>query len=588
MKMNITLLKIFFIICFIASCDNNENEKPNILIFLSDDQGWGDLSINGNTNLSTPNIDNIGKNGAIFDRFYVSPVCSPTRAELLTGKYFFRSGVNGVTKGYERLDLDFTLISDFFKEKKYNTGLFGKWHNGSQPPYHPNSRGFDEFYGFTSGHWGNYFDPVLERNSKITKGKGYISDDISSKAISFMKNSKESFFTFISFNTPHSPMQVPESFLENKKLIKRGRYKENESILKTKAALAMVENLDYNVGRVLDSLKKYNKIENTIVIFFSDNGPNGFRWNNDLKGKKGSTDEGGVRVPFLLQWPKKIKKGIQIDQITSVLDIFPSLIDLTNLSSNINFDGRSFVEYLDKPELKDDKRKIFSYWGNKISVRNNNFILDHNDELFDLRSDEQQLKPVVNSQNDYAELTNAKKNWKDRVVGKYINKKEKRRFTVNFSSQIDTHLPARDAEITGQLKRSSIHANCSFIENWIDVEDYIYWEIDVMEDSTAKAELYYTLAPEDVGTKISIEYENKVYEKVLSEYFDSNLVGKKIDIVERTESYTKDFKKIDIGEIDFKKGKSTLKIRTNKIIGKKSIDFRLLILKKKSNQLKIN
>ena len=582
MKVNITLLKIFFIICFIASCDNNENEKPNILIFLSDDQGWGDLSINGNTNLSTPNIDNIGKNGAIFDRFYVSPVCSPTRAELLTGKYFFRSGVNGVTKGYERLDLDFTLISDFFKEKKYNTGLFGKWHNGSQPPYHPNSRGFDEFYGFTSGHWGNYFDPVLERNSKITKGKGYISDDISSKAISFMKNSKESFFTFISFNTPHSPMQVPESFLENKKLIKRGRYKENESILKTKAALAMVENLDYNVGRVLDSLKKYNKIENTIVIFFSDNGPNGFRWNNDLKGKKGSTDEGGVRVPFLLQWPKKIKKGIQIDQITSVLDIFPSLVDLTNLSSNIDFDGRSFVEYLDKPQLKDDKRKIFSYWGNKISVRNNNFILDHNDELFDLRSDEQQLKPVVNSQNDYAELTNAKKNWKDRVVGKYINKKEKREFTVNFSSQIDTHLPARDAEITGQLKRSSIHANCSFIENWTDVEDYIYWEIDVMEDSTAKAELYYTLAPEDVGAKISIEYENKVYEKVLSEYFDSNLVGKKIDIVERTESYTKDFKKIDIGEIDFKKGKSTLKIRTNKIIGKKSIDFRLLILKKNS------
>ena len=116
MKMNITLLKFFFIVCFIASCDNNENEKPNILIFLSDDQGWGDLSINGNTNLSTPNIDNIGKNGAIFERFYVSPVCSPTRAELLTGKYFFRSGVNGVTKGYERLDLDFTLISDFFKE----------------------------------------------------------------------------------------------------------------------------------------------------------------------------------------------------------------------------------------------------------------------------------------------------------------------------------------------------------------------------------------------------------------------------------------------------------------------------------------
>lgn len=574
-------IKIFFISLIIACKDFKEN-NPNILIFLSDDQGWGDLSINGNPNISTPNIDGIAENGAIFNRFYVSPVCSPTRAELLTGKYFFRSGVNGVTKGYERLDLDFTLISDFFKEKKYKTGLFGKWHNGSQPPYHPNSRGFDEFYGFTSGHWGNYFDPVLERNSKITRGKGYISDDISNKAISFMKNSKAPFFTFISFNTPHSPMQVPTSFLENKMVIKRGRYKDKENILKTKAALAMVENLDYNVGRVLDSLKKYKKIQNTIVIFFSDNGPNGYRWNNDLKERKGSTNEGGVRVPFLIQWPNEIKKGIQIKQIASVLDIFPSLVELTDLSSNINFDGLSFVKYLNNPLLKDDKRKIFSYWGNKISVRNNNFILDYNDELYDLRSDEQQLKPIVNSQNDYTELINAKKNWKERVVGKYINKKEKRRFTVNFSSQIDTHLPARDAEITGQLKRSSIHANCSFIENWTDVEDYIYWEIDVMEDSTAKAELYYTLAPEDVGTKISIEYENKVYEKVLSEYFDSNLVGKKIDIVERTESYTKDFKKIDIGEIDFKKGKSTLKIRTNKIIGKKSIDFRLLILKKNS------
>ena len=114
--MKISLLKNFLVACFFASCTASKNEKPNILIFLSDDQGWGDLSINGNTNLSTPNIDKIGKNGAVFDKFYVSPVCSPTRAELLTGKYFFRSGVKGVTKGYERLDLNFTLISNFFKD----------------------------------------------------------------------------------------------------------------------------------------------------------------------------------------------------------------------------------------------------------------------------------------------------------------------------------------------------------------------------------------------------------------------------------------------------------------------------------------
>ena len=180
-------IKFFFIICLFG-CSSKDQNKPNILIFLSDDQGWGDLSFNGNINLSTPNIDGIAKNGAAFDRFYVSPVCAPTRAELLTGKFFIKSGVNGVTIGYERMNLDQSLISEYFKEKDYKTGVFGKWHNGSQPPYHPNSRGFDEFYGFTSGHWGNYYDPIIENNGEITRGKGYISDDITNKAISFIKN----------------------------------------------------------------------------------------------------------------------------------------------------------------------------------------------------------------------------------------------------------------------------------------------------------------------------------------------------------------------------------------------------------------
>jgi len=343
---------------------------------LSDDQGWGDLSFNGNSNLNTPNIDGIANNGAAFDRFYVSPVCSPTRAELLTGKFFIRSGVNGVTRGYERMNLDHILISDYFKEKDYRTGVFGKWHNGSQPPYHPNSRGFDEFYGFTSGHWGNYYDPVLENNGEITRGKGYISDDITNKAISFIKNSEKPFFTYISYNTPHSPMQVPKSYLKDKNIVLKGRYSDKENIKKTQAALAMVENLDYNVGKVIDSLKKYKLYDNTIIIYFSDNGPNGNRWNNDLKERKGSTNEGGVRVPFFIQWPNKIPSGTKVAQISSVLDIFPSLIELTNNSSKIDFDGLSFNKYLQDQKLKDNKRKIFSYWNNKISVRNNRFILD--------------------------------------------------------------------------------------------------------------------------------------------------------------------------------------------------------------------
>ena len=364
------LIFLSILIQFFISCKNDTN--PNILIILTDDQGWGDLSINGNTNLKTPNIDNIALNGASFERFYVSPVCSPTRAELLSGKFFVRSGVNGVTRGYERMNTDVKLISDFFKGKKYKTGAFGKWHNGSQPPYHPNNRGFDEFYGFTSGHWGNYFDPILEKNGKIIKTEGYINDVITNEAISFIKKSNKPFLSFISYNTPHSPMQVPDKYSDGKDILLRGRYSKRENIEKTKAAMGMIENIDENIGNVVRSLKEKGVYENTIIIFFSDNGPNGNRWNNDLKDRKGSTNEGGVRVPFFIQWPKNIKKGLKIKQISSVLDVFPTLLELTGNESLNDLDGMSLKRFLDSPSLLDDERTIFSYWNNRISARNNN------------------------------------------------------------------------------------------------------------------------------------------------------------------------------------------------------------------------
>ena len=166
-----------FILCVVViismfSCTTKKQETPpNIIIILTDDQGWGDLSINGNTNISTPNIDKLAENGVIFDRFYVCPVCSPTRAELLTGRYHVRSGVWETGAGGERMDLDETTIAEVFQQAGYATAAYGKWHNGMQPPYHPNSRGFDDYYGFCSGHWGNYYSPMLEHNGEIVQGK---------------------------------------------------------------------------------------------------------------------------------------------------------------------------------------------------------------------------------------------------------------------------------------------------------------------------------------------------------------------------------------------------------------------------------
>ena len=577
------LIFLSILIQFFISCKNDIN--PNILIILTDDQGWGDLSINGNTNLKTPNIDNIALNGASFERFYVSPVCSPTRAELLSGKFFVRSGVNGVTRGYERMNTDVKLISDFFKGKKYKTGAFGKWHNGSQPPYHPNNRGFDEFYGFTSGHWGNYFDPILEKNGKIIKTEGYINDVITNEAISFIKKSNKPFLSFISYNTPHSPMQVPDKYFDGKDILLRGRYSKRENIEKTKAAMGMIENIDENIGNVVRSLKEKGVYENTIIIFFSDNGPNGNRWNNDLKDRKGSTNEGGVRVPFFIQWPKNIKKGLKIKQISSVLDVFPTLLELTGNESLNDLDGMSLKRFLDSPSLLDDERTIFSYWNNRISARNNNYILDHENNLYDLVKDFYQYNPIEKDNNPhYQKLLNDKNEWLTKVVNPNKEKLTRRPFTINYNTAKYTHLPARDAEINGDLKRSSIHANCSFIENWKNTNDYIFWEIDVLEDGINNIELYYTLEKESVGTEIALEFENQIIKKTIDEFHDPNLVGFEEDKIKRIESYTKDFKKIKIGTMSFKKGLSKLKLKTTKKVGKKSIDFRLLILKNENEK----
>ena len=187
--------------------------KPNIILILADDQGWGDLSSSGNTNLSTPHIDSLKAYGASFENFYVQPVCSPTRAELLTGRYFTRTGVYDTSSGGERINADESTIADLLKEHGYQTAAYGKWHNGMQPPYHPNAKGFDDFYGFASGHWGNYFSPMLEHNGALVKGNGFLVDDLTDHGLQFIENNKdEPFFLYLPYNTPHSPMQVPDAY----------------------------------------------------------------------------------------------------------------------------------------------------------------------------------------------------------------------------------------------------------------------------------------------------------------------------------------------------------------------------------------
>src|ERR1044071_6899395 len=190
--------------------------RPNVVILLADDQGWGDLRISGNTNLQTPNIDALARAGACLDRFYVQPLCSPTRAEFLTGRYHPRTGVRGVSTGLERMNADEITIAQPLRGRGYRTGAFGKWHNGSQWPYHPNARGFEDYYGFTSGHWGEYFNPPLEHNGQPVRGKGFITDDLTDHALAFIEQNKaKPFFCYVPYNTPHSPFCVPDEYWQH-------------------------------------------------------------------------------------------------------------------------------------------------------------------------------------------------------------------------------------------------------------------------------------------------------------------------------------------------------------------------------------
>ena len=566
--------------CFAAT-------KPNVIVFLTDDQGWGDLSLNGNTDLSTPNIDSLANDGASFEHFFVCPVCSPTRAEFLTGRYHVRGGVYSTSAGGERLDLDEVTIADTFRSAGYTTGAFGKWHNGMQYPYHPNGRGFDEFYGFCSGHWGDYFSPPLERNGKIVKGNGFCIDDFTDKAITFIENSsknKKPFFAYLPYNTPHSPMQVPDKWwdkFKNKKIKMRNRDPRREDIDHLRCALAMCENIDWNIGRVLKKINDLKIEKNTIVIFFHDNGPNGVRWNGGMKGRKGSTDEGGVRSPLLIRWPDKISKGIKINQITSVIDLLPTLTDCANIpiSSEKALDGSSLKPLLLGERNKWKERTLINYWRGKTSARNQNFRLDHMGKLYDMTNDPGQLAdisalhPKIRNQ-----LLEEVSNWKKTVLPELG--KDERSFVVGHPNYRWTQVPARDGVSHGAIKRSGRFPNCSYYENWKTTEDKITWNCEVGATGTYEVSIHYALKKGDEGTVVQLSHNNASIEHKFTESHEVPSRGQENDRVERRESYVKDFKEIKIGKIKLTKGKGELTLKALEIPGEESIEFRLLMLEK--------
>ncbi|MCA9064520.1 MAG: sulfatase-like hydrolase/transferase [Planctomycetaceae bacterium] len=566
-----------------ASDATPQQTPPNVVVFLSDDQGWGDLSLNGNTNLSTPNIDRMAAEGARFDRFFVCPVCSPTRAEFLTGRYHPRGGVFSTSAGGERLDLDEVTIADSFRAAGYATAAFGKWHNGMQYPYHPNGRGFTEYYGFCSGHWGHYFSPQLEHNQELTTGEGYLTDDFTNHAIRFIQaHHNRPFFLYVPYNTPHSPMQVPDQWWQkfaDRPLALRHRDPDKEDPQFTRAALAMCENIDWNVGRLLEHLEKLNLADDTIVVYFCDNGPNGWRWNGGMRGRKGTTDEGGVRSPLVIRWPGKIGSGKVVPQIAGAIDLLPTLADLCGVEvvSTKTLDGRSLKPLLVDQNATWEDRMIFSTWNRKVSVRTQQYRLDSTGKLYDMLADPGQDQDVSKEHPELTrELRAEVEQFKNEVMADFD--KEERPFLVGHPDFRYTQLPARDADSHGGIERSNRHANCTYFRNWTSSEDSISWNVEVAASGTYEVEVYYTCPQQDVGSTIELSLNGQRVSGKVSAANDPPEKGAAEDRVVRVEGYVKDFKPLQLGRIRLEEGTGFLTLRALEIPGDQVMEMRLVML----------
>jgi arylsulfatase A-like enzyme len=569
--------------------------QPNVIVMLADDAGWGDYSFNGNRQLATPNIDALAKAGAHFDRFFVQPVCSPTRSEFLTGRYHRRLGVTGVSTGHERMNLDEKTFADSFKAAGYVTGIFGKWHNGSQWPYHPLARGFDTFWGYTSGHWGEYFDAPLEHNGVMKTSKGYIVDVLTEKALQFIdRNKGKPFLCYVPFTTPHSPWSVPPEDwkrFKDKPITQTATQPALEKPDETRCALAMLENQDRNVGRILAKLKELNLENDTIVVYFSDNGPNGHRWNGGMKGTKATTDEGGVRSPLFIRWPGKIAAGSQVKPIAGAIDLSPTLHGLAGVKriGDKPLDGRDLAPLL-RTGLDADwaPRYMFNSWANNVSVRTQTHRLDNAGNLFDMIADPGQTTPIQTKQPELAkELATAATDWrkelgiattaasKGKGKGGPGNGVDPRPLAIGYREFPITMLPARDGEPRGEMRRSGRAPNSSYFANWTKAEDSAVWNIEVVTAGTYIVTLDYTCPAADVGSKLELSFEGTLLKGKVTEAWDPPLLADQ-DVVPRGtgESVMKVFRTMTLGEVRLEPGKGELRLRATDIPGKSVMDLR--------------
>lgn len=520
--------------CFLASCCLLQAavaaptpSKPNVLLIITDDQGYGDFSIHGNPHVQTPNIDRLGNEGVRFDRFYVNSFCAPTRAAVLTGRWPLRTGTHGVTHNREAMRPSEVTLAEAFKPAGYRSACIGKWHNGEQFPYTPAGQGFDEVFGFNAGHWNNYFDATLLRGSKPEETKGYISDVLTDEAMKFIDQSqkqKQPFFCYLAYNAPHSPYQVADKYFD--------KFKAKGFDDKLASFYGMCENIDDNVGRLLAKLEELKVAEDTIVVFLTDNGGTaGVKtYNAGMRGGKTSLHEGGSRVPLFVRWPAAKWQPHVVKPIVAHVDLFPTLMDLCGVTppEGPKVDGVTLRPLLEKGDVPWPDRVLFNH--NPIdesnrypgAVRTQRYRLVReikgsgggskakaNDasatpwQLYDMEADPGQEKDIARERQETVQLLAAKYDeWFQDIKRGGLKRPP---LPVGHAEQNPVELHAPQAYYDQPLRFASGpgYAN-DYLTGWTDAKAKVWFEMDVVTAGDYEIELAYACPENDSGAKIRV------------------------------------------------------------------------------------
>lgn len=518
-------LSLFAAFVLLSGRTSRAEDPPNVLLILTDDQGYGDVRLHGNPHLQTPCIDSLGENGIRFERFYVNSFCAPTRAALLTGRYPLRCGVWGVTHNKEAMRPDEVTIAEALRAAGYRTACIGKWHNGEQYPYTPPGQGFDEFFGFHNGHINNYFDAELIRGARPQPTNGYVTDVLTDDAIRFIrKNSERPFFCYVSYNAPHSPYQVPDRYYD--------KFRAKGLSERVSAFYGMCENIDENVGRLLDTLDELKLGHNTIVLFLTDNGGTaGVRtFNAGMRGGKTSVHEGGCRVPLFVRWPAKFTQPRVVRKIASHIDLYPTLLDLCGVAKPEGppIDGVSLRPLLEGDESDWPDRVLFTH--NPISatnrypgaVRTEQYRLVReirgrqggssatpNDEsappwqLYDMRADPGEKNDLADERPEIvAKLSRQYEEWIDDITARGL-----RRFPipVGYAQENPVKLNAPQAYFDASLRfyRGPGFAH-DWLTGWTDADAKVWFDVDVVRGGTYEVGLQFACPREEAGSKIRV------------------------------------------------------------------------------------